>query len=240
MLETDQSTATIVSLLSWWHEAGVDLLVDEQPGSWLDRRTPTGTAVPVPIADPQAVSAALPDTLAALVAWLQTSPDVPDAGSPDRRIVANGVADADLMIITDMPEVGDHDVGHLFSGPLGRLFDAMLAAIGRDRHSVYIVPLCPGRTATGQISKTAMVRLSEIARHHIALVVPKRLWLLGSTASRAILGMDDVASAGNLHDFNHATVKVPTVASFAPRFLLENPAQKAKVWADMQALIKGM
>jgi uracil-DNA glycosylase len=58
--------------------------------------------------------------------------------------------------------------------------------------------------------------------------------------SRALLGVDDVASVGNLHDFNHATVNIPTVASFAPRFLLDNPAQKARVWADMQVLIKGM
>lgn len=238
MLETDHPTATLVSLLSWWHEAGVDMLVDEQPGSWLDKRT--AIAAPVAPAGLPDTNLSLPETLPALVAWLQSNPDIPAAGPPDRRIVANGAADADLMIITDMPEVGDHDVGHLFSGPVGRLFDAMLSAIGRDRRSVYIVPLCPGRTATGQIPKDALVRLSEIARHHIALTVPKRLWLLGSTASRAILGTDDVATAGNLHDFNHATVKVPTVASFAPRFLLDNQAQKARVWADMQALIKGM
>lgn len=238
MLEADHNTAAVVNLLSWWHEAGVDMLVDEYPGSWLDRRAVT--AVPVEVATLPEACEALPDTLAGLVAWLKTSPDIPEAGPPDRRIVLDGMAGADVMIVTDMPEVGDHDVGSLFSGPTGRLFDAMLSAIGLDRSSVYVVSLCPGRTATGQISKAAFARLSEIARHHVALAVPKRLWLLGSTASRAILGMDDVATAGNLHDFNHATVKVPTVASFAPRFLLENSAQKAKVWADMQALTKGM
>jgi uracil-DNA glycosylase len=238
MLENDQSSSSIASLLSWWRDAGVEMIVDDKPGSWLDRRVEP--IAPVNGPSPVETSFALPETLAELVQWLQTSPDIPDAGPTDRRIVANGTPGADLMILTDMPEVGDHEAGHLFSGPAGRLFDAMLAAIGRDRGSVYLVPLCPGRTATGQISKAASLRLIEIARHHIALAVPKRLWLLGSTASRAILGVDDVATSGNLHDFNHATVKVPTVASFAPRFLLENPAQKAKVWSDMQALIKGM
>lgn len=166
--------------------------------------------------------------------------DIPEAGPAARRIAASGFENAALMIMIDMPEASDHSTGALLSGECATLFENMLRAIGQSRDSVYIAALCPGRPATGRLSEAALPRLAEIARHHIVLSVPKRLWLLGSTVSRALLGVDDVASVGNLHDFNHATVNIPTVASFAPRFLLDNPAQKARVWADMQVLIKGM
>jgi uracil-DNA glycosylase len=186
------------------------------------------------------VNAPLPNTLDGLTTWILADPDIPEAGPPPRRIAASGTAGAPLMIMIDTPEANDHEAGHLLSGECAKLFENMLAAIGESRSSVYLATLCPGRPVTGRLAESSLPRLAEIARQHIALSVPKRLWLLGSTVSRALLGVDDVASVGNLHDFNHEAVNIPAVVSFAPRFLLEQPAQKARVWADMQVLIKGM
>ena len=234
------SSSTAASLIGWWQDAGVDVFVDETPVPWLERAKPTTkTTSPKETQQPR-VQAPLPDDLAALTAWLMTDPDIPEAGPTARRIAASGAPGAPLMIMIDMPDANDHQAGALISGECATLFDNMLKAIGEQRSSVYVAALSPGRPVTGRLADAALPRLAEIARHHIALCVPKRLWLLGSTVSRALLGVDDVASVGNLHDFNHAAVNIPTVASFAPRFLLENPAQKARVWADMQALIKGM
>jgi uracil-DNA glycosylase len=237
MTDIATSTSTASSLIGWWQDAGVDVLVDETPVPWLEKGLVT--AKPTALAKPE-MSAPLPNTLDALRAWMLADPDIPEAGPPSRRIAASGTAGAPLMIMIDMPEANDHEAGHLLSGECAKLFENMLTAIGENRSSVYLATLCPGRPVTGRLVESALPRLAEIARHHIALCVPKRLWLLGSTVSRALLGVDDVASVGNLHDFNHATVNIPTVASFAPRFLLDNPSQKARVWADMQVLIKGM
>ena len=243
MQDLATSNAAAASLIGWWRDAGVDTLVDEVAVPWLQK----AQALSAPRLSPKAGASQtiaedppLPLTLEALTHWLMTSPDVPDTGPPARRIAASGAAGAALMIMIDMPEANDHEAGQLLSGECAKLFDNMLGAIGLDRSTVYIAALCPARPVTGRLSDGALPRLTEIARHHVALSVPKRLWLLGSTVSRALLGVDDVASRGNLHDFNHATVNIPTVASFAPRFLLDHPAQKASVWADMQMLIKGM
>jgi uracil-DNA glycosylase len=243
MQDTAIHNAEAVSLIGWWRDAGVDTFVDDMPVPWLEKgQSPIKPKHPAKANDalPMPSDAAMPQTLESFINWLMTSPDIPEGGAPVRRIAASGVAGAALMILIDMPEANDHETGQLLSGECAKLFDNMLAAIGLDRSSVYIAALCPARPVTGRLSDAALPRLADIARHHVALSVPKRLWLLGSTVSRALLGVDDVASRGNLHDFNHATVNIPTVASFAPRFLLDNPAQKAGVWADMQALIKGM
>jgi uracil-DNA glycosylase len=240
MQDIATATSSAASLIGWWQDAGVDILVDETPTPWLDRGKPLAKAQARSETPPMRRDAPLPATLSALTAWLMSDPDIPEAGPPARRIAASGTEGAPLMIIIDMPEANDHQAGALLSGECAVLFDNMLKAIGQSRKSVYIAALCPGRPVTGRLPDSALPRLAEIARHHIALSVPERLWLLGSTVSRALLGVDAVASVGNLHDFNHATANIPTVASFAPRFLLDTPAQKARVWADMQVLIKGM
>ncbi len=234
------STSSVASLIGWWQDAGVDILVDETPTPWLERGKPLAKAPGRSEAPQPRINAPLPGTVSALATWLMSDPNIPEAGPPERRIAASGTEGASLMIIIDMPEANDHQAGTLLSGECATLFDNMLKAIGQTRSSVYIAALSPGRPVTGRLSDTALPRLAEIARHHIMLCVPKRLWLLGSTVSRALLGVDDVASVGDLHDFNHASVNIPTVASFAPRFLLDSPTQKARVWADMQVLIKGM
>jgi uracil-DNA glycosylase len=233
------STSSAASLISWWQDAGVDVFVDETPVPWLERAKTIAKVNTPPESQSILVNAPLPDSLSALTAWLMSDPDIPEAGPVSRRIAASGAVGAALMIMIDMPEANDHEAGALLSGECATLFENMLKAIGQSRSSVYVVALCPGRPVTGRLSDVALPRLAEIARQHIALCVPKRLWLLGSTVSRALLGVDDVASVGNLHDFNHEDVNIPTVASFAPRFLLDNPAQKARVWADMRVLIKG-
>ncbi len=249
-LET-MSPAAITSLLSWWHDAGVDFCVDEVPHPWLDRHQSSAAPI-LSGADDQPIQlrrapaplpaqvAPIPDTLAALTSWLATDASLVEAGPPARRIVAAGDPAAKLMIMIDMPDANDHLAGHLLSGETAVLFDSMLAAIGLDRGSIYLTALCPARPATAMIASDSLPRLTEIARKHVALAAPKRLWLLGSAVSRAMLGVDDIATDRSLRDFKYETVKVPTVTSFAPRFLLQNPAQKASVWADMQVLIEGM
>ncbi|MEG8054030.1 uracil-DNA glycosylase family protein [Sphingomonas aerolata] len=80
-------------------------------------------------------------------------------------------------------------------------------------------------------------RLAEIAKHHIELVAPKRLLLLGNAASRAILGMELQAARGRLHGISHKVGEAGVVASFHPRFLIEKPAAKAEAWKDLQMLM---
>ena len=226
--------SSAASLLSWWQEMGVDTLIDERPVPWLDRGRAKSPAPDVP-APPAEIR--MPGTLAALTRWLLDSPDVPEAGPAGRRIAVSGNPEAALMVMIDMPELGDFDAGHLLSGEVSALFERMLGALGLDRQSTYLAALCPGRVPTGLLPPSSHARLGEIARHHIGLAAPKRLWLMGSAVSRAILGMELAQARGTLHKFNHEWGNVDAVVSFSPRFLLQSPRRKADAWADMQMLI---
>lgn len=212
------------SIFRWWDDAGVDTLVTESRHDWLGTRkqvTPRATA---------------PLTHAEFVAWLKTA-DLPEAGPPHRRLMPAGDPASDLMILADFPEAADIESGEHLSGALSSLFGRMLGALGRDRDSVYVATLCPGRPPSGRLAQESVDELAETALRHIGFIAPKQLWLMGSAASRAILGIDDARAKGKLHSVNLDGVIIRTIATAHPRFFEGSKARKAAAWAEMQRLM---
>lgn len=234
--------ASIASALDWWSEAGVDCEIDDAPRDWLARVRPVAPAAEQSAkvaAEAAAEAPRLPETLAEFVAW-RVGPAVPESGWPGQSIGVQGDAASGLMIVTDMPDREDDAAGTLLSGASGRLFDRMLAAIGRDRQSIYLAPLAVRRPVAGRVTDEIAGNLSALLRQHIALAAPKRVLALGNAASRALTGMDVAQARGALRSVNHTEGTVEVVASFHPRFLLERPAAKADAWRDLQLLIGGL
>lgn len=243
----------IAAALRWWDDMGVDTLVEDVPQPWLGRAAkpvvPLVTAeearlsesnAPPPILA-EAPLAPLPQSLEALVDWLMQDSAVPEAGPADRRLRPFGMPGAAIAVVTDMPEPGDAEASMLLSGETGQLFDRMLAAIGQDRSSVYCFPLCPGRPPTGRLSPSGLARLGEIARHHLSLAAPKRVWVLGQATSQALLGEDATTTRDKMGaDMKQVAEGLPCIASLHPRLLLQTPQRKAAVWKDMQTLIGGL
>jgi DNA polymerase len=247
--------ATLASALEWWRDAGVDTLIAEEPRDWLAPVVPLAPRIPVGIApgtatprDPHRIIApAMPATLAEFAIW-RVGDAAPEAAWSDVRLAATGDPASDLMILIESPEREDAEAGMLLSGSVGRLFDRMLAAIGRDRSTVYLTAVAIARPVSGRLSPEIGTKLAEIARHHVGLVAPKRLLLLGNGPSRIMLGYDTPKARGSLHAVNldggkasqgdiHSSIQA--VASFHPRFLIETPAAKAEAWKDLQMLIGG-
>lgn len=246
-LEQKIDTAIGASALDWWREAGVDALIDEVPRNWLAtepapvplRHAPAARHAARPAA-PVAPALSFPDTLAAFEAW-RLSDDAPEAAWPGARIGAQGSAASGLMILIEMPEREDSP-DKLLSGAPGALFDRMLAAIGRDRASIYLVPMAVVRPISGRIPAEAEASLATLTRAQVRLAAPKALLIIGNAASRALIGTDVARARGHLHAINHegGEGSATAVASFHPRFLLERPAAKAEAWKDLQLLIRGL
>ena len=212
-----------LSALDWWREAGVDTLVDEEPRDWL--RAPPKREIIAPV---MPVADVLPETLANFHVWWREIDALP--GAPTSRLMPAGDPASGLMLLTDMPDAADA----LFSGELGRLFDRMIGAIGRDRASIYLATMAGVRVSGRGLEDEAVVRA---AKHHVALAAPRLLLLRGETPSRAILGMGFAEARGRIHEFNHDGATVRAIATFHPRFLLQRPALKAAAWADLRMLI---
>lgn len=252
--ETHDLRGEAESLISWWRDAGVDILIDEEPRNWLAeskpgaktmpeavvahaaRREPSVAATPAPAR----VAPVLPETLPDFLAWLATDTATLTDYPVRQRLRPEGDPSNMPMIVTDVPERGDAVAGHLLSGDIGVLFDRMIAAWKTDRSGIYLTAMAPARPASGQIDPVSLEILGPILTHHIRLAAPKKLWLMGEAASRAVLGTNVAEATGRLHQINYGSVTVEAISTLHPRVLLREPKSKARVWEDMQRLIGGV
>ena len=225
------------STLDWWAEAGVDTLVDELPRDWLvpeERPAPAPLQRAAPVAEPPGYPTAYAEFIAYRVGDL-----VPDARWAPVRVGASGdPATATLMVLTDVPEEADGAAGHLLAGPEGRLLDRMLAAIGVSREQTVLASVCVARPLAGRVPRASATELEALARHLVGIVQPKRLLLLGQTASRAVLGPNGGTNGDCSQALNDGNLACKAVATYHPRVLLERPMCKAEAWRDLQLLIE--
>jgi uracil-DNA glycosylase family 4 len=231
------SPAAAASALQWWADAGVDVMIDEQPHDWLRPRAKVETQ---PEAPPPAPTETLPGQLDLFQAWLRDSDSLSFASPSAPRICPSGDPASGLMILTDMPAAEDCGAGALLSGEAGRLFDRMLAAIGRSRESVYLASLSCLRSPTGSFTGDSQSQCAALARHHIGLVQPKAVLLFGDTCGKALLGLSVMQGRGRWHDLSTHAGHIPAMLSFHPERLLEQPNFKAAAWADLQLLMQGL
>jgi DNA polymerase len=233
--------ASIASALEWWRDAGVDCEIDDSPRDWLARAAaaPVADRLAAHVQDRAPAAAKLPETLAEFATWRLGSA-APEAGWPGRALGTQGDIAGGVMIVVDMPDREDDAAGQLLSGTVGALFDRMLAAIGRDRQSIYLAALAVKRPPAGRVTDETGRKLEELIRHHLSLARPKRILALGNAASRAITGLDVAHARGSLRPVNHDGGTSEVVASYHPRFLLEKPAAKADAWKDLRLLMGGV
>jgi len=252
---SSEFAAGLASTLDWWAEAGVDCLVADEPREWLRSATVPPPLTPSEVegsadnarrVSPQArsgradLSEPLPDQLALFHDWLRASDALPYSAPSAPRICPAGDPAAGLMIMTAMPSTEDCAGGTLLSGPAGRLFDRMLAAIGRSRETVYLAGLSCIRPAGGRLDPAGAERCAEIARHHVALAAPKALLLLGDGCARALLGQTAAQARGKLHRIDTRSGPINAVVTLGPDYLLAQPAAKARAWADLQLLMEAL
>ena len=232
------SPAAAASALQWWADAGVDVIVDEEPRNWLRPQAKTQEA---PSAAPsEAREEDLPGQLDLFQAWLRDSDSLAFASPAAPRVCPSGDPTSGLMIMIDMPATDDCRDGALLSGEAGPLFDRMMAAIGRDRGSLYLAALSCFRSPDGRFTSETANRCATLARHHIGLAAPRALLLFGDACSKALLGLPMAQARGRWHEIATHAGPVRTLVTIPPSYLLDQPSAKALAWADLQRLAQGL
>ena len=221
------SSSWAASALDWWREAGVDVIVGEEPRDWL---SPKAKPAPLSAAPP------LPDSLDAFQDWLATCADLPFAAPGLARARPCGDASSGLMVMVDMPSAD----GALLSGAAGALFDKMLSAIGRSRETIYLAALSPVRSPGGKIDDRSALRLAEIARHHVGLVAPRALLLFGDSCGKALTGSAVAGARARWHEVPSQAGAIKTLVTIRPEKLNDMPGLKKLAWADLQMLMEAL
>jgi len=217
----------------WWREAGVDSDFADEPRNWLERPAAPSPET-VPAARPAAPevpplggdSARWPQALPDFAAWWLEDAGL-ETGGTAPRVAPRGVAGAELMVLVPMPEAGD--TGQLLAGPQGKLVSAMLAAMGIGEDAAYLAAALPRHASHPDWQALAQRQLGNVLVHHVGLVRPKRLLLLGR-AMLPLFGHDPAQAGATPRQIALEGCEVPALASFGPEALLATPRFRAGLW----------
>ena len=131
------------------------------------------------------------------------------------------------MILVTQPEADDRE--RLLTGPQGRLLDNMLAAMGTTRERTYLASALLRHTPLPDWQALDIGGLGALLAHHIGLVRPQRLLVLGRRIL-PLLPHDTAQGSVALREFTHDGVGVGCGASAGLETMLERPDERARFW----------
>jgi len=151
------------------------------------------------------------------------------------KVPGQGDRHAPLMFIGEGPGQVEDEEGLAFVGPAGQLLTKMLAAISLPRDRVYICNIVKCRPPNNRVPEESEAEACKLhLRMQVALVQPKVIVLLGSTAARNTLGAEIRITRDRGRWFERKGVwMMPT---YHPSALLRDPAKKREAWEDMKSL----
>ena len=161
--------------------------------------------------------------------------------SAKKTVIADGNPASKLMIIGEAPGKDEDEQGIPFVGQAGQLLNKMLTAINIQRKDVYITNVIPWRPPNNRPPTNEEILMClPFLQKHIELIKPKFLLLLGATAAKSILSSPlSISKLRNKwHEYSsmNLNLKIKTLVSYHPAFLLRSPQYKKYSWEDLQML----
>ncbi|MEM8936722.1 MAG: uracil-DNA glycosylase [Pseudomonadota bacterium] len=262
MPETDENPAR--ALLRWYAEMGVDESVSQDPSglygwgacapgaaaapSSTTRSSNNGDAsadddltpsADEAIAEARRLAAGAKD-VDALEAALLSFDGCQLKKAARNTVFADGVRDADLLIIGEAPGRDEDRLGKPFVGRAGQLLDLMLAAIGRSRTTDTLISnVVYWRPPANRAPTREEIEICRpFVERMIELVAPKAIVLAGGAPTEALLGLKGIMRArGVWRELELSSgARFPALPIFHPAFLLRQPTNKRLAWADLLSL----
>lgn len=148
-----------------------------------------------------------------------------------------GIGDrqAEWMVVGEAPGAEEDARGEPFVGAAGQLLNAMLAAIGLARESVFIANVLKCRPPGNRDPSPAEIaECLPYLHQQIRQVRPRLILAFGRIAAQSLLGTDQ--PLGALRGSVHAAppLNTPVVVTYHPAYLLRTPAEKRKAWEDLK------
>lgn len=156
-------------------------------------------------------------------------------------VFAEGDPNADTMIVGEPPGREEDRSGHPFAGAEGQLLDAMLISIGLTRGEMLVSPLLPWRPPGGRPPSPSEIAIClPFLNRVIALAKPRRLLILGATATKALLSPGQGRRRGQpvWIEIRIPGVSAPIVALCLPSLaeMMKTPPLRKETWAGLRLL----
>jgi len=218
---------------------------------WVPRSLPAQAAAaeraPEPAAPPPPPARApAPDTgadgapAAASASWEALRAEVlrctkcPLHATRTQGVFGVGPKRCDWLVVGEAPGAEEDRRGEPFVGAAGQLLDAMLKAIGLDRHAnVYIANILKSRPPGNRDPKPEEVAAClPYLERQVELLRPRIILAVGRIAAQNLLGTE--APLGRLRGRVHRFGATPVVVTYHPAYLLRTPGDKRKAWEDLK------
>lgn len=211
------SRSEALNTLLWLQEAGVDIIVSDEPQPWL--REDGGILQPDRVDIDQVIEKNNDNSSSVESA----RPAASLAITPELALIVKGDAASRIAVAMDVdPKAGN---GNILTGAEAQLLGRMLAAIGLDSDKVIHLGIPAGADA-------------KFTQMQFASKGTDILLLMGDGPCRALLGKAVGQVRGQVHQLDIGNRKMSVVATFAPRYLLRQQSAKALAWADLKLFLK--
>lgn len=158
-----------------------------------------------------------------------------------QKVPGEGCTLAPLMLIGEAPGYEEDLMGRPFVGKAGQLLTRILNKLGINREKVYITNIIKCRPPNNRDPlKKEITACSEIIEMEIAVINPKVIITLGSTALNFIKGDSSIIrDRGKWIVYRN---KIPVMPTFHPSYILRQHGTsearvKWQVWDDFQNAI---
>ena len=211
---------------------GPPLELDERDRSYDAPPPPSPRPAPAPVARPVAAPAPRPVAAPPVAQGAAVLVEAPCRLYADKAD-ATALVQGGWLVVADMPPEADGRHGEPFAGDAGRLLDNMLRALKLHdgRTPVHLMRTHRG-VAAGQPGSPQPIDAAFDA--HAAALAPSIVLAMGPLAAQSLMQSRDPLGKLRGRAVPLASANgVPVVATYHPAYLLRNPADKARAWADL-------
>ena len=239
--------------LKWQIEAGVDNAISEEINKKLDKKTILNNqynenneetlSLPAKAEENSFQKKGLEKihTLEELERFINSSDFNDFKKIAKNTIFFNGSSKSKIMVICNVPDSNEDNVGQSLVAEKGDLFDNIISSIGLSRQSLYITSIIPWKIAGNRdLSENEKIILMPIIKKHIEIIKPKIIILLGSDSLKYLLNLSDgiVKKRGEWLNYSQEDLSIPSLPILDPEFLLRRPEYKREAWNDIIILEK--
>lgn len=145
-----------------------------------------------------------------------------------------GNRQASLMLIGEAPGFHEDQKGEPFVGRAGQLLNAMLQTIGFNRSDIFITNILKCRPPNNRDPRPEEIAACTGFLHQqISLVKPRLLLAVGRIAAQYLLATKSTLGKLRNQLYEYKPLGVPLIVTYHPAYLLRNPADKKKAFADL-------
>ncbi len=159
----------------------------------------------------------------------------------NKIVFGDGNINSSLMVIGEAPGKKEDLSGKTFIDEDGDLLIKMLLAINIKKENIYTTYVVNYRPPEDRKPNTDEIkRYSIFLQKHIAIINPKLIILMGSTAMQALTGLNSKISIerGKWKEVIVKNTNYNVIITFNPSYLLRVPENKKHSWEDLKKIRK--